>query len=111
MIISAPSALPSSSMGGAGNSLLSSGFALSLLSPAVAAQSDHAQEMLSQLKLVLGRHGILDGFQLRRVKLNNLAALGTDNVIDMLVLVIVFVVGAAVAESNFARQPCVSQES
>ena len=56
-------------------------------------------------------HRVLNSFQLRRVKLNYLSAVLADHVIVMLMLVIVFIVGAPIAETDFARQARVSQKS
>src|SRR5229473_6885741 len=66
--------------------------------------------MRSKLKSVLGGHLVLNGFQLRRVELDNLSADRADHVIVMLVLVIVLVMCAAIAESRFAGQPRISQK-
>ena len=59
---------------------------------------------------MLRGHFVLDGFQLRRVKLNDLSALGADHVIVMLVLVVVLVVGAAIAETHFAGESRIGQK-
>src|SRR6267142_311334 len=66
--------------------------------------------MRSKLKSVLDGHLILNSFQLRRVELDDLSTDRTDHVIVMLMLVIVFVMGAAIAEARFAGQPRISQE-
>src|SRR5260370_26370551 len=66
--------------------------------------------MRSKLKSVLGGHLVLNSFQLRRVELDDLSASRADHVIVMLVLVIMLVMGAAIAESRFAGQPRISQE-
>lgn len=65
--------------------------------------------MLCNLKLVFRGHPILYRFEFCREKLDDLAALGTDHVIVMLMFVIVFVVGAAVSETHFARESGFSQ--
>src|SRR5438552_14570 len=66
--------------------------------------------MRSKLKSVLGGHLVLNSFQLRRVELDDLSADRADHVIVMLVLVIVLVMRAAIAESRFAGQPRISQK-
>ncbi len=66
--------------------------------------------MRSKLKSVLGGHLVLNGFQLRRVELDDLSAGRADHVIVMLMLVIVLVMGAAIAEPRFAGQPRISQK-
>src|SRR5260221_6457367 len=66
--------------------------------------------MRSKLKSVHGGHLILNSFQLRRVELNYLSTDRADHMIVMLMLVIVFVMGAAIAEARFAGQPRISQK-
>src|SRR5260370_31294523 len=66
--------------------------------------------MRSELKSVLGGHLVLNSFQLRRVELDDLSASRADHVIVMLVLVIMLVMGTAIAESRFAGQARISQE-
>ena len=77
---------------------------------AVRANADNAQHVLSNFKLMLRGHGILQRFELSRKELDDLATLRTDHVIVMLVFVVVLVVRAAVAKANLARQAGVSQE-
>ena len=76
---------------------------------AFGADADHAEEVLGKFEVVPGRHFILDGFQFGRVELDNPAALRTDHVIVMLMFVIVFVVGASIAEAHFARESGVGE--
>ena len=71
---------------------------------ALSADTYDPQQMLSDLKTVFRGHRILDRLQLSRIELNDLAALRADHMIVMLVLVIVFEVGAAIAKANFACQ-------
>lgn len=71
---------------------------------AVGANPDHAQQMLCDFETMLGGHGVLKSFQFSRKELDDLAALGTDHVIVVLVFVVMFVVRASVAETNFARE-------
>jgi hypothetical protein len=66
--------------------------------------------MLGKLKSMLGGHRILNRFQFRRIKLDDLAAFGTDHVVVMLMLVIVLVVRATVAEAHLARQSGLRQQ-
>lgn len=66
--------------------------------------------MLGDLKPVLGGHRVLDGFKFRGVELDDLAALGTDHVIVVLMFVVMLVMRATVAEPDFARESCFGQE-
>ena len=61
--------------------------------------------MLRDLEAVFGGHFVLDGFEFSGIELDDLPALGTDHVIVMLVFVVVFVMRAAVAKPDFAREP------
>ena len=60
--------------------------------------------MLGYLKAMLCGHRILKSFQLRREELYDSPTLRADHVIVVLMLVIVFVVGDAIAKANFARE-------
>src|SRR5437667_3977532 len=84
-------------------------FLVARFTATVGADSDHAQQVRSQLELVLCGHRVLKSFQFRRVELDDLAAIGTDHVIVMLMLVVVFVVRASIAKANFTRQARVGQ--
>ena len=77
---------------------------------ALRADTDDSQQVLSDLKPVLRGHRVLYRFELRGVKLNDLATLRTDHVIVMLMFVIVFVVRASVTEADFACESGVSQD-
>ncbi len=66
--------------------------------------------MLLHLKLVSGRHSILNGFEFSRVELNDLATVGTDHVVMVLVFVVMFVVGQTITEANFTRQTGFGQQ-
>lgn len=66
--------------------------------------------MLGHLETVPGGHSVLDCFQFSREELDDPATLRTDHVVVVLVFVIVFVVGDAIAKANFAREPCFRQE-
>ena len=66
--------------------------------------------MLLHLKLVFCRHRILNGFEFGREELNDLATVGTDHVVMVLVFVVMFVVGHTITETNFARQTGFGQE-
>src|SRR5216684_919731 len=59
---------------------------------------------------MLCRHCVLYGFQLGRIEFDDLSAFGTDHVIVMLMLVVMLVVRAPVAEPNFARKSGVGQK-
>jgi len=78
--------------------------------PAVSADADYPQQMLRDLKPVLGGHRVLDGFEFGGEELDYLAALGTDHVIVVLVFVVVLVVRAPVTEPNLACESSFSQE-
>ena len=84
---------------------------LLLLAPAISADADHAQQVLSQLKSVFRGHRILNSFQLGRIEFNDLSALRTDHVIVMLMLVVVLVMRATITEANLAREAGISQQS
>ena len=77
---------------------------------ALDADTDDAQQVLRNLKLMLGRHRVLDGFEFRREELDDLAAFRTDHVIVMLMFVVVFVVRASVAEAHFTRESGLGQD-
>ena len=77
---------------------------------ALSADTDHAQQMLRDLEAMLGSHGVLECFQFGRKELDDSAALGADHVIVVLMFVVVFVVRAAVAKTNFAREARFGQE-
>ena len=66
--------------------------------------------MLLHLKLVSGRHSILNGLEFSRVEFNDLATVGTDHVVMVLVFVVMFVVGQTISEANFARQTGFGQQ-
>jgi len=66
--------------------------------------------MRSQLESMLRGHRVLNRFQLRGEKLNDLSALRTDHVIVVLMFVVMFVMRAAIAEPHFARQAGVRQK-
>ena len=81
-----------------------------MLSAAVDADADDAQQVLGDFEAMLGGHRVLDGFEFGGVKLDDLAALRTDHVVVMLVFVVVFVVGASIAEPDFACEPRFGEE-
>ena len=66
--------------------------------------------MLGHLETVPGSHSVLDCFQFGREELDDAATLGTDHVVVVLMFVIMFVVGDAIAKANFAREPCFRQQ-
>ena len=68
------------------------------------------KQMLRDLEAMLRGHRVLNRFQLGRKELDDLATLGTDHVIVMLMFVVVFVVGDAVAKANFARESCFGEQ-
>ena len=77
---------------------------------ALGADADNAQQVLRDFEAMLSGHGVLECFQFSRKELDDPAALGADHVIVMLMFVVVFVVRAAIAKANFARQTCFRQE-
>jgi hypothetical protein len=83
---------------------------LFLCTAAVATDADDTQQVLCHFKFVFGGHRILNRFQFSRIEFDDLAAFGTDHVIVVLVLVVVFIVRATVAETNFARQARIGQQ-
>ena len=58
--------------------------------------------MLLNLEVVPGSHRVLKGFEFGGVEFDNLATLNADHVVVMLMLVVVLVVRAPVAEAHFA---------
>lgn len=74
------------------------------------AESDDTVQMLGNLKTVLGRQLILKRFQFGGKEFDDATTFGTNHVIVMLMLVIVFVVSAPVAKADLAGQPCFRQE-
>src|SRR5438132_1935902 len=85
-------------------------FLVARFTATVGADSDHPQQMRSQFELVLGGHRVLESFEFRRVKLNDLSAVRADHVIVMLMFVVVFVMRSSIAKANLARQARVSQQ-
>ena len=79
-------------------------FLVARFTATVGADSDHPQQVRSQLELVLCRHGVLESFEFGRVKLNDLTAVRANHVIVMLMLVVVFVMCPTITETNLARQ-------
>jgi len=69
----------------------------------IGADPDDAQQVLGHLKTVLRRHRVLDCLELGGKELDNPATLGTDHVVVMLMLVVVFVMGDAVAKAHCPR--------
>ncbi len=59
---------------------------------------------------MLRGHCVLDCFQLRRIEFDDLSALLADHVIVVLMFVIIFVMGAPVAEADLAGQAGVGQQ-
>lgn len=57
------------------------------------------------MKPVLGSHRVLNPFQLCGKEFDYSATLRADHVIVVLMLVVVFVVCAVVAEADLAREP------
>jgi len=85
-------------------------FALSTRRLAFGAEADDTQQVLGDFEVMLRRHRVLDGFELGREELDNLAALRTNHVIVMLMFVVVFVVRAPVTEAHFTCESGFSQQ-
>ena len=66
--------------------------------------------MLGNLEPVLGRHRVLDGFEFSGVELDDLAALGTDHVIVMLMFVVMLEVRTSITKTNFTRESGFGQD-
>jgi len=66
--------------------------------------------VLGYFEAVFCSHRVLDGLQLRRKEFDDPATLRTDHMIVMLVLVVVLVVGDAIAKANFAREPGLGEQ-
>ena len=67
--------------------------------------------MLGKLKSMLGGHRILNCFEFRRIKLDDLVAFRANHVVVMFVFVVVLVMRATIAEANLAREAGISQQS
>jgi len=67
---------------------------------AISADANNPQKMLGDFEPVLCGHSVLYRFKFCRVKLNDLAAFGTDHVVVMFVFVIVLVVCATIAKAK-----------
>ena len=65
---------------------------------------------MSRLKSEVVCHLVLEGLDLRRKKLDHLAAFRTDHMIVMGVIVMVFVIGLIVAKSYFAGEAGLSEQ-
>jgi hypothetical protein len=76
---------------------------------AIRANTDYAQQVLSNFKPVLRSHSILKSFELGGEEFDDLATLRTDHVIVMLMFVVVFVVRASVAKAHFTRESGLGQ--
>ncbi len=66
--------------------------------------------MMSRLKAKAYGHLILQLLYVGRKELDHLAAIGADHMIVVFVIVMVFVVGLAVAETNLTRKAGLGQE-
>ena len=67
-------------------------------------KSHDAVKVLRDLEMMLGSEFLLKLLKLLGIEFDNPATLGADHVIVMLMLVVVFVVRASVAEANFTRE-------
>jgi len=65
---------------------------------------------MCRFKTKVVRHLILQGLDLRREKLYDLAALCTDHVIMVGVIVMMFVIGLIVAKSDLASEACLCEQ-
>src|SRR4051794_5618033 len=65
---------------------------------------------MSWLKSEVVRHLVLQRLDIRREKLDHLAAFGADHVVVMLVIVMMLVIGLVVAKTHFAGEPGLCQE-
>jgi hypothetical protein len=77
---------------------------------AIGADAVDAQTVIGRLEAMPGGDGVLKGFNLRRVKLYGRAAFRADHVVVMLMLVIMLVARAPVAEANLARKARLGQK-
>ncbi len=69
------------------------------------ADPDDTVQVLSNLEMVLRRDLVLERFQFGGKEFDDATALGTNHVIVMLMLVIVFVVSEPIAKADFAGKP------
>lgn len=60
--------------------------------------------MMRQFEIMFGSNFFLHRFKLFGIKLDDLAAFGADHVIVMFVIIVMLVIGFAVAETHFTRQ-------
>src|SRR6266850_6501620 len=70
----------------------------------IGTDSDDPKQMLRDFELMLRCHCVLNRFEFSREEFDDLSAFRADHVVVMLVFIVVFVVRAAVAKTNLARQ-------
>src|SRR5215204_6229239 len=85
-------------------------FALSSRRLAFGTDADDAQQVLRDFEMMFRGGRVLNGFELGREELDNLAALRTDHVIVVLMFVVMFVVRASIAEAHLARESGFSEQ-
>ena len=78
--------------------------------PTFAANTPQPKAVMGRQKIEVVRHLILQGFDFRRIELNDLAARGTDHVVMMLVIVMMLVVSFVVAEPDLTRESGIRQK-
>lgn len=73
-------------------------------------QPPHPQAVMCRLETEVACHLILKVFDIGREKLDHFPTLGTDHVVVMFVVVMVFVVGLVVPEPNFSCKAGLCQQ-
>jgi hypothetical protein len=83
---------------------------LFLCAATIGTDTDDPKQMLCDFESMFRSHCVLDRFEFGRKEFDDLSAFGADHVIVVLVFVVVFVVRAAVAKTNLARQAGIRQQ-
>ena len=65
---------------------------------------------MCRLKSKVARHFVLQSLDIGGKELYHLSTIGTDHVVVMLVVVVMFVVGFVVAEPHLSCEPCLGQQ-
>jgi hypothetical protein len=77
---------------------------------AIRANTEYAEEMLLDLEPMLRSHSVLYGLELGGVKLDDPTTFSANHMVMMLMFIVVFVMSSSVTETDFPREPRISQE-
>ena len=77
---------------------------------AVGTNSPQPQAVMCRFESKVARHLVLKRLDVCRKELDHLTAIGTDHVIVMLVVVMMFVVGLVIAEPDLACEACLGKQ-